>query len=359
MHTGPRAQINEVVSFTNGCFVVFHNQDRIAQVPEVFQRVDQFLIVSLMETYGRFIQHIQHAAQGGTDLRSKADALGLAPTEGGTAAIKGQVIQPDITQKRESAANLFQDLVGDLLLALSQGQLLEETIRFLDRQPSRLHDVQVVDGDGKSFLTEAVAMTDRTDFRGLEAVHPHLDLHAVRLIVPTLQIRNDSGKRLFNPIGLARLLPGILNENMFFRPIENRLDRLFFQISEGSIQGELEMFCKSLELGAGPLGIGVHGSNGAFVEAFRVVGNHQVGIEFRLNPQAVALRTCTKRIVETKKPGFQFRHGDSAMGAAVALTVNLFMFLIVVTQKGDLYQALGHLDAGLNTRNKTSTDFAL
>jgi hypothetical protein len=51
-------------------------------------------------------------------------------------------------------------LVGDLLLALSQGQLLEETIRFLDRQPGRLHDVQVVDGDGKSFLTEAVAMTE-------------------------------------------------------------------------------------------------------------------------------------------------------------------------------------------------------
>ena len=51
---------------------------RVAEVAQPAQRLQQPLIVALVQADRRLVQHIEHAGQARADLRGKADALALA-----------------------------------------------------------------------------------------------------------------------------------------------------------------------------------------------------------------------------------------------------------------------------------------
>jgi len=61
--------------------VVLDDDQRVAEVPQPNQRVDQSPVVPLVQTDGRFVEDVQHADQSAADLPGKADSLRFAAGE--------------------------------------------------------------------------------------------------------------------------------------------------------------------------------------------------------------------------------------------------------------------------------------
>ena len=50
--------VNDIVAFQHHVFVVFHHNDAVSAVAQVFQRLNEFLIVALMQTNARFVKNV-------------------------------------------------------------------------------------------------------------------------------------------------------------------------------------------------------------------------------------------------------------------------------------------------------------
>ena len=87
MHASGRANVHQVIGGPNGVFVVLDHHDGVANVGQVTQSLQQPFIVSLMQTNGRFVQHIAAAHQTRSDLGGQTNALGLAARKGVGGAI--------------------------------------------------------------------------------------------------------------------------------------------------------------------------------------------------------------------------------------------------------------------------------
>ena len=78
VRTRARPQIDNVIGAANCFFVVLDHQHRVAEIAQVFKRVEQLQVVARMQTDGRFVEHIEHTAQLRADLRRQAYALTFA-----------------------------------------------------------------------------------------------------------------------------------------------------------------------------------------------------------------------------------------------------------------------------------------
>ncbi len=114
----PGPEIDHVIGALDGFRVVLDHQHGIAHVAQPGERVEQAAVVARVQTDGGLVEHIQHAAQLGADLRGQADALRLAAGERVRRAVQAQVIQADGAEELEAVADLFGDAPGDLPLAL-------------------------------------------------------------------------------------------------------------------------------------------------------------------------------------------------------------------------------------------------
>ena len=69
MHAGPRTHLDDVVGCANRVLVVLHDDHRIADVAQAFERGDHLDVVFRMQADARLVQHIEHAHQARADLR--------------------------------------------------------------------------------------------------------------------------------------------------------------------------------------------------------------------------------------------------------------------------------------------------
>ena len=87
--------VNDVVGAANGFFVMLDHHQGVAFVAQGAQGIQQNMVVACMQTNGRFIQHITNALQMAAQLCRQANALCFTATQGGCAAIQGEVAQTD------------------------------------------------------------------------------------------------------------------------------------------------------------------------------------------------------------------------------------------------------------------------
>ena len=78
----PRADVDHPVSRADGVLVVLHDDQRVAEVPEPDQGLQQPVVVALVQADRRLVEHVQHADQAGADLRGQPDPLRLAAGQG-------------------------------------------------------------------------------------------------------------------------------------------------------------------------------------------------------------------------------------------------------------------------------------
>ena len=107
MNAGARADVHDIIRGAHRFLVVLDDDQRVAEIAQTLQRIEQLCVVALVQTDARFVENIQHADQPAADLRRKADALALAARKRRRAARKRQVAEADVDQKSEPRVKLL------------------------------------------------------------------------------------------------------------------------------------------------------------------------------------------------------------------------------------------------------------
>ena len=126
---GAGAEVDQVVGGPHRVFVVFDDDDRVAQVAELGERVEQALVVARVEADRGFVEDVEHADEAAADLAGEADALRFAAGERGGGAFEREVFEADVVQEAEAAADFFEDLVGDLFFVAFEDERRRRTRR--------------------------------------------------------------------------------------------------------------------------------------------------------------------------------------------------------------------------------------
>ena len=138
-HAGAGAEIDDVVGRPHRVFVVLDDDDRVAHVAQLRERVEQPVVVARVQADRRLVEDVQHADQAAADLAGQANALRLAAGERRGRAVERQIVEPHVRQEAEPAANFLEHFGGDQLAACrSRSQLAEELDRVGDRQGADL-----------------------------------------------------------------------------------------------------------------------------------------------------------------------------------------------------------------------------
>src|SRR5207302_1342385 len=114
---------------------------RVPEVPQPHERFDQALVVALVQTDRRLVEHIQHTDETTTDLRREPDALRLAARERSRRAVEREIVEPDVEHELQPLEYFFEDALGDHAVAAAQLDGAEELGRVVDRQLPDLVDV--------------------------------------------------------------------------------------------------------------------------------------------------------------------------------------------------------------------------
>ena len=74
----PRADVDDPVGGADRVLVMLDNDDGVAQIPQPGQRLDQPVVVTLVQTDRRLVKNVQNTHQTRADLCGQPDALRLA-----------------------------------------------------------------------------------------------------------------------------------------------------------------------------------------------------------------------------------------------------------------------------------------
>ena len=100
---GARADVDDVVGDPDRLLVVLDDDHGVAEVAQPHERVDQPLVVALVEPDRRFVEHVEHADETAPDLRREPDALRLTAGERARRAVERQVVEADVEQELQAA----------------------------------------------------------------------------------------------------------------------------------------------------------------------------------------------------------------------------------------------------------------
>ena len=76
---GPGAEIIQPIGFSDHFTIVLDQNQRVAQILQLFERLQQTGIVAGVESDGGFVQDVEDAGQCAANLSSETDALAFAP----------------------------------------------------------------------------------------------------------------------------------------------------------------------------------------------------------------------------------------------------------------------------------------
>ena len=192
MLAGPRTDVNQMGGGLDGRAVVLDDDDGVAQVAQPDQGLDQALVVALVQTDRRLVEHVQAPDEAGSDLGREADALSLSTREGGRRTVQRQIVQPDVEQESQPDTDLLEHPLGDDRLAPVQLEAAEEAVGLLDRLRRRGGDVASTDRDREHQRTQTCTVARAA----WHLAHVLLDAlaHCVRvaLAVSSEQLRDDA-----------------------------------------------------------------------------------------------------------------------------------------------------------------------
>ena len=103
MHARARTEIEDVIRRPNRVRVVLDHDHGVAEIAQALERVEQPIVVALVQADARLIQNVKHAHQPRADLRRQPDALRLAAAQRAALAIQREIAQPDVLQEARAA----------------------------------------------------------------------------------------------------------------------------------------------------------------------------------------------------------------------------------------------------------------
>ncbi len=82
MDAGAGAHVDDMVGVADRVLVMFDHQHGVAEAAQALERLEEAVIVLLVEADRRLVEDVEHAGEAGADLAGEADALALAAAEG-------------------------------------------------------------------------------------------------------------------------------------------------------------------------------------------------------------------------------------------------------------------------------------
>ncbi len=146
---GPGPDVDHVVGHPDGLLVVLHHDHRVAQVAQALEGADEALVVPLVESDRRLVEHVEHPDQAAADLAGQPDPLGLAARQGGGRPGQGQVVEAHVEQELHPLPHLAEDPVGDEMVAVGEVERRHHVDGLPDGQRAQLEDVVAPDGHGQ------------------------------------------------------------------------------------------------------------------------------------------------------------------------------------------------------------------
>ncbi len=109
VHAGAEAHVDHVIGAADRVLVVLDDDHAVADVAQMLQRVDQAVVVALVQADRRLVEHVHHAGQAGADLRCEADALRFAAGQRIGAAVERQVVEADVVEELQARDDFLDD----------------------------------------------------------------------------------------------------------------------------------------------------------------------------------------------------------------------------------------------------------
>jgi len=141
--------VDDPVAGLDRLFVVLDDKNSVAKVAQANQRVDQALVVALVQPDRRFIEHVERSDKPAADLARKSDALRFPTGKSSSVARQGEIVEADVEQEPKPGVDLLRDALGDQPIALTEFEAGKELRRLGDRHLADLRDVLAVHRDSQ------------------------------------------------------------------------------------------------------------------------------------------------------------------------------------------------------------------
>ena len=307
---------------------MFDDQDGVAEVAEVFECVNETLIVALVEADGGFVENVEYAAETGADLGGEADALAFAAGEGSGGAGEGEVAEADGVEEFEAFDDFALEAVGDEAVTAGESEGAGGGEGALEGEAGEVGDGDVVasagrldgfgvvlvfvdgrvkaggghgEGDGEGFGAETGAVAAGALGGGHEAHHVLAIALGFGLFHVVAEVAEDA----------VKAEPGAFAARW---AVEEKILLRFGEIFEGLFNVDLELFGCKLDCPQEILGGGA-GPETPVKQGFGPVGDHFSRVEVVDGAEAVALGAGAVGGVEAEGAGFEFGDVDAAVGA--------------------------------------------
>ena len=321
MHACTRTDIDDMVGSVHGVLIVLDHNQCVAQITQTLERIEQLVVVALVQTDGRLVQNIQHAHERRTDLRRQTDALALAARQRTRSTRQGQVFQTDRLQKSQTVQDFLDDTITDLVLHLGQFQIMHEIQCLGDRQFTVLGDVQTAHCDRKNLFFETMAVTVRAENLTHAVLNLGTHVIAVRLVIAAFQIVDDALEWLAHRA--ARKALDRQFQRFSLGTVQQRVQRIFGEVAQRSIHGEPKALAQCIivhvrnraRFGVRP----ARCPDGTLGNGQLAVGNDAVGVNLHLDAQTGTGRAGTIGIVKREHARRQLFDRDAAVLTGIVL----------------------------------------
>ncbi len=310
VHAGAGSHVDDVVGRADHVLVVLDDEHRVAEVAQVLQRVDQPVVVALVQADRRLVEHVHDAGQARADLRCEPDALRLAARQRLGAALERQVVEADVVQEREPRDDLLDDPLGDLALRARELELLEPVERVVQR-----HRADLVDR-----LLSSCPVADRPDAHEARvAPQPRavagrarlaveilrelfLDRDRVGLLVAPLEVRDDALERMLAHDRSAALVDVRERDRLLAGALQDQLADVVRQRLERRVEIEAAVRREALQHLEVELVAPVPALDRARRERQVREADDALRVEELDDAEPVAARTRAHRVVEREQP---------------------------------------------------------
>ena len=117
---GARPEIDQVIGGANRFFVVFDDDDGVAEIAQPAERSEQPRVVALVKSDAGLIQHVKNAGQARADLGGEANPLRFTARKRAAFAIEREIAESDFKQELQARLNFADHLGHDGLLLIGQ-----------------------------------------------------------------------------------------------------------------------------------------------------------------------------------------------------------------------------------------------
>ena len=138
-------EVENAVGAAHNFGVVLDHHNRVAEVAQVLQDLDQPGSIAAMQPDGRLVEHVERPHQPRSERSRQLNALRFASGKGRSQAVKRKIFEPDFVKKTQAIANLLQQLTGDFVLHVRQRETPEKQRRLFHRHGADLADFFVRD----------------------------------------------------------------------------------------------------------------------------------------------------------------------------------------------------------------------